>query len=365
MIVVTGIGAVTSLGSSAQETFDALCEGKSGIGHDPLHAGKGPVASIPDGPHLSSTLALQAVREAMGSFRPERLGIVGASTSGDMVAGEQDYAHHLRTGEVLPGYLWSQLADRPAQVVQSALGIPGPRTSVSTACTSGGVAVGLAADWIRDGVVDAVVAFGADALCGITVHGFGALGAVSADRCRPFDAERTGLSLGEGAGALLIESRASAEARGAEVLAEVVGYGNASDAHHMTAPHPEGRGARDAVHRALAGLDLAEVGLVSAHGTATPLNDAMEALVLADLLPHAAVFGVKGSLGHTLGAAGALELIVAIQSLIAGRVPGTVGLRSTDFAIDVQPHTRTLATTAAVSVNFAFGGNNVAVAVRR
>ena len=365
MIVVTGIGAITALGATAQETFDALCEGRSGIVEDTHYRGKGLVASIPGGPHLSSTLALRAVREALGSYQPPRLGIVGASTSGDMVEGERDYRHHLRTGEVLPGYLWAQLADRPAQVVQSALGIPGPRTSVSTACTSGGVAVGVAADWIRDGVVDAVVAFGADALCGITVHGFGALGVPSAEACRPFDVERTGLSLGEGAGALLLESRASAEARGAPILAEVVGYGNASDAHHMTAPHPEGRGARDAIQQALMGLDPLEVGLVSAHATATQLNDAMEASVLGDLLPHAAVFGVKGALGHTLGAAGAIELIVAIQSLLSGKVPGTVGLHTSGFAIDVHPHTRDLSTHTALSVNFAFGGNNVAVAVRR
>ena len=363
-VAITGLGCVTSLGGTADATFDALCAGAIGIGGPGPFPGRGPVAAIPGGPHLTSALALTAAREALAGFTSEDLAIVGGSTSGDMVRGEVEYARHLAGEPVGRELLWAQLCDRPAEIVARELGVRGPRLSVSSACTSGASAVGVAAGWVASGRSRAVLAFGADALCGMTVHGFGALGAVSATPARPFAEERDGLSLGEGAAALLLEDAGHARARGAEILGWVTGYGTAMDAWHMTAPHPEGRGARAAIRKALGDLPAGSVGYVNAHGTGTRLNDEMEAAVLRDELPAASVSSVKGALGHTLGAAGAIELVVTVLALRRGILPPSAGLGASLYdRVLREPERR--AVDHAISVSFAFGGSNAAVRVSR
>ncbi|MEZ4317056.1 MAG: beta-ketoacyl synthase N-terminal-like domain-containing protein [Myxococcota bacterium] len=360
-VLVTGLGCWTALGADPDEVFEALCRGGSGVDGPGPFPGRGPVAAIPGGPHLSSTLAERVVRQALGGLDPAGVALVGATTSGDMVRGEVEYERVLRGEPPGPEFLWAQLCDRPTEIVARVVGLTGPRTSLSTACSSGAAAVGIAAEWVASGRVEAAVAFGTDALCQMTVHGFGSLGAVSPDRCRPFDAGRTGLSLGEGAGALLLESAESAARRGARVLARFGGYGNATDAHHMTAPHPEGRGALDAVRQA----GTARVGWVCAHGTATPLNDAMESGVVAAVLPEAAVSSIKGAIGHTLGAAGAIELVATVQAVQQGRVPPNTGCLEPEWPLDLVSEARHVPLDAALSVNFAFGGHNAAVRIER
>lgn len=359
-LVITGVGCWTAFGKGATTTFEGWCSGRSCIGGGGPFPGKGPVAAIPGGPHLTSDLAIEVVREALGELPVDGVGLVGGTTSGDMVRGEVEYEAWRREQPVGDDFLWAQLADRPTQRVAAALEMNGPRVSISTACSSGAAAVGIAMDWVRSGRAPAVVAFGADALCRMTVHGFGSLGAMSPTGALPFAEERTGLSLGEGAAALLIEREEHAVARGATVLAELVGYGNAGDAHHMTAPHPEGRGARVAVLEA--GLD--GVDWVCAHGTATPLNDPMEAAVLGELLPGVPVSSIKGAIGHTLGAAGAIELVQTVLALVHQRVPpntgGGTGLGKVEATTGGPAELR-----AALSVNFAFGGHNTAVRVQR
>ena len=377
-VVVTGLGVWTALGADPATFFDALCAGASGVGvavegspagRGPF-PGKGPVAAIPGGPHRSSDLALHAVRQALEGADPctfaGPIGVVGASTSGDMVLGEVAYEAVLQGGAVTDDYVWAQLCDLPAMVVARELGLTGPRTSVSTACSSGAAAVGIAAWWIHTGRVKVAVAFGTDALCRLTVHGFGALGAVSSDRCRPFDPDRTGLSLGEGAGALLLEDAAHAVARGARIRGRIVGYGNATDAHHMTAPHPEGRGARQAVAAALAEAGSDRIDWWCAHGTSTPLNDQMEAGVIAAVAPKTPASSIKGAIGHTLGAAGAIELVATVLGLEQGRIPPNTGQQSSGWpALDLPTQTREAELQSAISVNFAFGGHNAAVVVDR
>jgi 3-oxoacyl-[acyl-carrier-protein] synthase II len=358
---ITGVGCVCALGADPDAFFDALCAGRSAIDGLGPFPGKGPVAAIPGGPHLTSELAEQAIRQALGGLDPASLALVGATTSGDMVRGEVEYRRRLEGEPPGPEFLWAQLCDRPAEIVARRLGFSGPRTSVSTACSSGAVAVGLAADQVASGRVQAAVAFGADALCGMTVHGFGALGAISPEPCRPFDLNRTGLSLGEGAAALLVESAEHARARGATPLARLAGWGTATDAHHMTAPDPEGRGARAAIRRA----GTSGVGWICAHGTATPLNDAMEAFALTAELPGVPVSSLKGAIGHTLGAAGAIELVAAVLAVVRGRVPPNTGCRESGFDLDLVREVRAIDLRAALSVNFAFGGHNAAVRVER
>lgn len=355
-VAITGLGAVTAVGGSAQASFDAVCRGASGLRSTSDFSERGPVADIDGGPHLTSVLALAACREALGDVDPTALALIGASTSGDMVHGEQEHAAWLRNEPVSDAFFWTQLCDGPTRIVGRALGCRGPRHTVSTACTSGTVAIGTAAMWVATGRARRVLVFGADALCGLTVHGFGSLDSISSTGCEPFSAGPTGLSLGEGAGAVLLESEADARARDAVIYSVITGFGQASDAHHMTAPHPGGRGARAAIEQALGGF---APGYVNAHGTGTPLNDAMERAVLADLVPSAAVSSTKGATGHTLGAAGAIEAVFTALSLYSGRLPPNRGAPVGD--LDFVTEERRAAVREALTVNFAFGGHNAAL----
>jgi 3-oxoacyl-[acyl-carrier-protein] synthase II len=365
-IAVTGVGAVTALGSGCEALMDGLMSGRSGVGA-PMFGGRGPVARISGPAQLTSTLALQAVKEASeGQPMRAQFAVVGASTSGDMALGEAAYRDDLLGVAVKPDdYLWRQLCHRPTQEVCRALKIEGPRFTLSTACTSGAAAIGAACDLIASGRAPGAIAFGADALCQITVHGFGSLGVYSPDPCTPFDKHRRGLNLGEGAGAMMLEPLDAALSRGASPLAIVGGYGNSSDAHHLSTPDPTGAGARRAIRRALNTFPAEQVTYVSAHGTATQLNDAMEAVALASELPAAAISGQKGAIGHTLGAAGALEAIVAALAVHQGRLPPNVGMKQSDFALDLITQGREEPVGAAMSVNFAFAGNNTALLFER
>ncbi len=211
-----------------------------------------------------------------------------------------------------------------------------------------------------------------DTLCRLTYSGFYALKLLSAAPCRPFDARRNGLSLGEGAAFLLLEPMDRARARGARVLGRVAGWGTSSDAHHATAPHPEGKGAAAAMRAALADAGVAprEVDYVNAHGTATPANDKAEALALAAVFEGAMppVSSTKGATGHTLGAAGAIEAVLSVLALEAGFAPATVGLGEPDPELPVR-HVPAGGLTAplavALSCSFGFGGNNAALVLTR
>ncbi|MCB9764733.1 MAG: beta-ketoacyl-[acyl-carrier-protein] synthase family protein [Alphaproteobacteria bacterium] len=373
MIAVTGLGVISGLGSGVDAFFGRLCEGASAIAPAIGWRGTGPMAQLPaalrpDGPQLTSALALAAVRQAVEGYpAPDTLAVIGASTSGDMRPGEAAFASDLG-GETLADpldYHWRQLCHRPTQVVCRALNTRGLRATLSTACTSGACAIGLASELVRTGQAPAAVAFGADALCQITVHGFHSLGVHAANPCRPFDRDRDGMNLGEGAGALLLEPLEAALARGARPLALIGGYGNTSDAHHLTAPDPSGHGARAAIRQALGDLPASAVGYVSAHATGTPLNDAMEAAALSTELPDAAISGIKGAVGHTLGAAGTIETVATVLALDRGRLPPNTGLRTPGFQLDLVESARDVNVDAAITVNFAFGGNNAALLVRR
>ncbi|HEU4369270.1 MAG TPA: beta-ketoacyl-[acyl-carrier-protein] synthase family protein [Methylomirabilota bacterium] len=259
------------------------------------------------------------------------------------------------------------LYDSPGHALAAWLGARGPAVTVSSACASGATALGIGADLLRDDAADLVVAGGYDVLCRFVMRGFDALRALTRERVRPFDRRRSGLLLGEAAGLVLLARER--DARGTR-LGRLLGHGSASDASHVAAPDPEGRGLEAAVRAALdtAGIGAADVDFVSAHGTATPLNDRIEAAVLrrvlgarADAVP---VNSIKGSLGHTMGAAATLEAIMGLLAARDGLIPPTVGHEEPDpeCALDcVAGACRPARPRLMLSTSLGFGGCNAAL----
>ncbi|MFS8064390.1 MAG: beta-ketoacyl-[acyl-carrier-protein] synthase family protein [Luteimonas sp.] len=254
--------------------------------------------------------------------------------------------------------------------VQFATGLRGPCVTVATACSSSAKVFAQAARLIQAGVVDAALVGGVDTLCGSVLFGFNSLGLVSSAPCRPFDSARDGLSLGEAGGFAVLERSHDRGARvGAEGL-QLRGYGESSDAHHMSAPHPEGLGARLAMGDALAraGVAATRVGYLNLHGTATPANDAVEARAVAALFPdtlHAS--STKGWTGHTLGAAGIVESVFAMLALEYGLLPGTLHSATRDPACGAQIHFENAERDIHYAMNnsFGFGGNNCSLVFGR
>jgi 3-oxoacyl-(acyl-carrier-protein) synthase len=263
------------------------------------------------------------------------------------------------------------LADVPAR----AFGLGGPRQVVAAGCAAGNTAIAMAADRIRSGQADVMVTGGADELSEAVFQLFTTLRALAPDQVRPFDRNRRGMLPSEGAGILVLESLEHAVERGATVLAELGGYAVAADAHHMTAPHPKGLGMLRCMAESLAraGLDPAEVDYVSAHGTGTPANDALEAACLSGYFGPAggrpAVSSIKGMLGHSQGGASAVEAIACVMAIRTGRVPGNPTLRDVDDScagLDiVRGAARDMPVRVALSNAFGFGGNTSAVVLTR
>jgi 3-oxoacyl-[acyl-carrier-protein] synthase-1 len=252
-----------------------------------------------------------------------------------------------------------------AAFVTAALELEGPCLTISTACSSSAKVFANAERMIRLGLVDAAVVGGVDTLCDSVLFGFNALELVSAEPCRPFDAERNGISIGEAAGFALLE-----RADTAPDAPQLLGYGEASDAHHMSTPHPEGVGAELALRAALvrAGIDAAQVGYINLHGTATPKNDEVEAAMVSRVFPASTrASSTKGFTGHTLGAAGIVEATIALQAIEHGFIPGNLGGDTPDPLCGPQFAWRNeqQRIDVALSNSFGFGGNNACLAFAR
>lgn len=245
----------------------------------------------------------------------------------------------------------------------------GPRVTITNACTSGADAIGLGLDMIQSGQCECVICGGADAFSFVPHTGFARLMIYDREPCRPFDKTRKGLNLGEGAAALVLESETHAQKRKATILGYILGYGCSADAHHFTAPHPEGRGLATSIHTALenARLCAADMAFINAHGTATPENDKVEGKVLAKCLPTTPVWASKGGMGHTLGAAGAIEAALVLQALNRGRIPPSLGFQTPDPEIDLVPTQKILVLNSpyALSTSLGFGGGNAALVLGR
>ncbi len=327
----------------------------------------------------ATRMLLLAAREAwrQSGWEPDdQLPVVLGTTSGEMTLGQAYLSQalaHPRRFKHQPTRVAHYQVQRQALVLCDEFGFTGPLQIISNACASGANAIGHAFALLRQGHARRVLTGGYDALCHLTFAGFDSLQALSPTPCRPFDAHRTGLTLGEGAAVLTLETLASAQKRGAEILGEIIGYGATTDTHHLTQPHPAGDAALAAMQAACtqAGITPAEVDYVNAHGTATPQNDATESAALnrwagarAASLP---VSSTKASIGHLLGAAGAVEAVVCLMALRGQWLPPETALETPDpvcqFPIVRQPTDATV--NVALSNSFGFGGANATLVFRR
>ncbi len=398
-VVVTGLGTVNALARSAVEFAHELRRGSCAIGALTVFDPTGyrsriaaEVMPVPEASCLPSPLrrrasradvfAILAAEQALAdsglevAASPHRIGVALGGTTGGMLRAEECLHARIegRLACYRPGPLLATPISTSADLMASAFGLRGPRITVSTACSSSANALGMALDWIRLGRADAVVAGGTESLCRTIFAGFNALHALSREPCRPFDRRRSGLTLGEGAAILVLESAESAARRGARVHAELCGYGASADAHHLTAPHPEGAGAVLAMRRALAraGLEPEAIDYINAHGTGTPLNDAIEIAAIKRVFGaaarHLAVSSTKAAVGHTLGAAGAIEALATVLALRDGFLPPTVRLEEPDADCDldcVPVHSRPATLRYALSNSYGFGGNNTTLVLGR
>jgi 3-oxoacyl-[acyl-carrier-protein] synthase II len=409
-VVVTGMGLVTALGTDVASTWEGLVAGRSGIrtttAFDPSRVASRIAGQVPDfDPSVVldrkeqrrndryTQLALVATREAMADARlPARLdGELALRTGivlGTGIGGGITFAEQVTVGvekgpdRMSPFFIPMAIPNLAAGQAAIVFGALGPNFAVSSACATGGHALGEAWEIIRRGDADLMIAGSSEAgISEALVGGFSAMRALStrnddpAGASRPFDRGRDGFVIGEGAGVLILEDLEHAVERGAAPLAELVGYGASADASHITLPAPGGIGAIRAIRRALekAGLTLDEVEHVNAHATSTPEGDRTELEMLRGLFGERAgavsVTANKSMLGHTLGAAGSIEAAITVLSLRHGVIPPTINLRDADDAaagLDLTPNVaRERPIRVAVSSSFGFGGQNSALAFRR
>ena len=308
----------------------------------------------------------EAIEDAIARFGAERVAVIVGTSTSSIGSTEQAYTA-LEDGEFAEEFARPHVHTPHSlgEFVQQATGIRGPCITVATACSSSAKVFAQAARMIDAGLADAALVGGVDTLCGSVLFGFNSLQLVSGEPCRPFDASRNGLSLGEAGGFALLE-----RANGGDTGLQLCGYGESSDAHHMSSPHPEGLGARLAMRDALAraGIDADEVGYLNLHGTATPANDSIEAAAVASLFPDALhASSTKGWTGHTLGAAGIVESTIALIALERGELPGTLGSRTPDPACGPQIRFAPQRADIRYSMNnsFGFGGNNCSLVFGR
>jgi 3-oxoacyl-[acyl-carrier-protein] synthase-1 len=311
----------------------------------------------------------QAVAQARARYGPQRIGLfMGTSTSGIL---QTELAYRRRDAQgALPhdfDYAGTHNNFSLAAVMRAHLALAGPAFTVSTACSSSAKVFANAARMIASGVCDAAVVGGTDSLCLTTLYGFGALELLSREPCRPFDSERSGISIGEGAGFALLEPVGRAIPDDAIVL---LGTGESSDAYHMSTPHPEGAGARAAMAGALksAGIDVGDIDYINLHGTATRTNDAAEANAVYELFgASTACSSTKGATGHLLGASGIVEGLICVTALREGFMPGSPNTRQLDPAMRVQYLLRhsAQAPRRAMSNSFGFGGSNCSLIFAR
>jgi beta-ketoacyl-acyl-carrier-protein synthase II len=415
-VVVTGLGLVTPAGRGLDDAWEGVLAGKAAAHTDEalVEAGTSvtsacrvppfdPDAELGRGASRRldrfTHLALLAAREAVdraglapiwcedddldaavldGLVDLDRVGVVLGSGIGGAESWQDEYPRYLDRGpgRVSPMFIPKMLSNTAAGSIAMRTGARGPNLTVNTACAAGASAVHVARDLIASGTADVVLAGGVEAgITGLSISAFAQMGALSrnpdpAAASRPFDVDRDGFVMGEGAGVLVLESAEHARRRGTDPLARVAGCGASADAFHATAPPDDGGGAALAIRRAIddAGLAASRVGHANAHGTSTPLNDAAEARAMrtafGDDLEGVAVSSTKGVTGHLLGAAGAVEAIFAIQSLRTGLVPPTANLATQDPEIDldvVADEPRTVDLEATLSTSMGFGGQNAAL----
>lgn len=405
-VVVTGLGLVSPIGNSIETAWQALLEGRSGTGPITRFDAEGfasqiagEVRDFDPRDYLGAKevrrtdryvqFAVAAARDALAHAEltitdqnASRIGVVVGSAMGGMETIEREL-NTLATrgpGRVSPFFVPMYLADMGAGYVAIATGAQGPNLATLSACASAAHAIGEAAEIIRRGDADVMLAGGSEAaITPGSVAGYSSLGALSTRNdepetaSRPFDATRDGFVIAEGAGMLTLEALEHAVARGAPILAELTGYGTTGDACHITQPAPDGSGAANAMLLALdqAGLTPGDIGYINAHGTSTPLNDRLETVAIKRVFgdhPIPPVSSTKALTGHLLGAAGGVEALFTVLSLVHGVIPATCHLRTPDPECDldyVVDGPRELAPRHAITNSLGFGGHNVALVLSR
>ncbi len=384
-VAVTGLGCICAAGQKLADCMSSIFLGRGApappvrfTSNHPVRYPVFEVAGFPDDPAMirTSALGLHAAREAFAdagldrdSLALLRVGVCVGTTIGCAMSNET-FCRQVHAG-IDPGMGPIEVIQRsnPAAVIAREFGLSGPCQTVVNACSSGTDAVAIAASWIRSGICDVAIAGGADELARITYIGFISLMIADDSRCKPFDLNRKGLNLGEGAGMLVLESDAVRAARERKARAFVLGYGSACDAYHLTAPHPDGAGLRRAIGEAFAeaGISAGDLSFVNAHGTGTPDNDRVESRVLRDLMPGVPYLSTKGFTGHTLGAAGAIEAVLTAACLERGEIPANAGFSTPDPELIATPvrEATPITGTVALSESLAFGGNNSAIILGR
>lgn len=390
-VAVVAAGIVSPLGLGLEETLISLREGKdctAPVTTFPVDrcrcttAGQVPHSRLaeanqcterPERLHQVAQMMILALKETLaqaGNFRPE-LTVVG-TTSGGMTFGEQyyrDLRNGLRSARPAPSLIANYTPQKPIMDAQEVFGLDAPCQIIANACASGTNAIGHAFNCVRSGHYQRVLTGGYDAISELVFVGFDSLQASTPERCRPFDRERSGMVLGEGAAVLALENFQAAKKRGANILAEIIGYGISTDNFHLTQPDPSGSGARRAMEAALqsAGISASEIDYINAHGTATPFNDAAEGRAIAELFNGVPVSSTKGMMGHSLGAAGAIEAVISLLALRDQLLPPNINFRHGDDGLDlniVANAARTAAVRTVLSNSFGFGGTNASIILR-
>tara|TARA_Y100000588_G_scaffold163147_1_gene177241 strand:- start:1195 stop:2448 length:1254 start_codon:yes stop_codon:yes gene_type:complete len=402
-VVVTGIGLISPLGTSKNTTWANLLSGTSGIDHikafdadametkiaaevsefDPIdYIDKKDARRMDRFVHFAIAASLEAVNQAnlrIDSNNATRISVMISSGIGGIITLSEQMGVMSQKGpsRVSPFLIPMMLPDMASGQVSMVLGAKGPSFATVSACSSGADAIGQALSLIQTGITDVVIAGGAEAaICPIGIAGFNSCKALSKRNdepqkaSRPFDAGRDGFVLGEGSAILVLENSSMAETRGATPIAELVGYGATSDAHHITQPAPEGEGGARAMQIALENANLSpnEVDYINAHGTSTPINDKFETSAMKTVFSEHAykipISSTKSMTGHLLGAGGALEAAISVMSINQGVIPPTINLETPDpdCDLDYTPHIpKRGRVRTAMSNSFGFGGHNASL----
>src|SRR5436190_17088153 len=368
-VAITGIGLVTALGPTREESWRRMIAGDCGIGATTVFDTQGyrsrvaaevDMQAVDEGTtplerrrrSRGDRIGVRAASEAIadsgileGAVDRSRIGVFFGAGTADLLRNEDFFKTWITAGlsRTRPSDLWNHFPSTPVDVITEQFGFEGPRGCVAAACSSSTIAIGRGVEAIRAGRADAVLAGGTDALSRLTYSGFNLLRLMDAAPCRPFDRSRAGMNIGEGAGILVLERLDAAQRRGATIYAELAGHSLACEAFHPTAPEPEGRPIASVVSLALrdAEINAEDVDHINAHGTATPQNDAAEARgfrrVFGDRTATVPVTSLKSMIGHCLGAAGAVEAAALALTVARGTIPPTIHHRETDAdcALDV------------------------------
>ena len=406
-VAVTGLGAITPLGTGTEESWKKLIKGVSGIGpvtrfdasdfpsriagevkdFDPsIYIEKKDIKKMDTFIHYAMGAAQMAMVDAGLVITPdnaERIGVMVGAGMGGLPAIERYYDQYLKGGprKISPFLIPMIIINMASGHISIKYGAKGPNSSVVTACATGTHAIGDAYKMIQRGDADAMIAGGSESvICPLAFGGFGSAKALSTRNdepgkaSRPFDAERDGFIIGEGAGILILEEMESAKSRGAKIYGEVAGYGMSGDAYHMTSPSEGGEGAARCMKMAMtdAKINAEEINYINAHGTSTPAGDAGETMavktVLGDCAYKTAVSSTKSMTGHLLGAAGAIESIFSLLAIKEGILPPTMNLENPDPECDldyVPNESRNAQVNVAMSNSFGFGGTNATLIFRK